>query len=121
MSALPPKADIRTLQTTRPLRARSRHCAPRSADSFRNRKAGRGGPHPASLPSTRQWLVANTTRAEDDITAWRHNTLADHATVIRIGVIMIPMMVAAIPVRTDADTGAKRANLYAYTLRVCRR
>ena len=31
---------------------------------------------------------------------------------------MIPVIVAAVPVRADADTDAKRANLYTYTLRL---
>src|SRR5262245_56051127 len=67
-------------------------------------------------------LVAHSTRLDDEIAAWRPNTLSDQATVTGVRVIIpIPVPVAAIPIRADADARTKRPNLYAYALRVrCR-
>jgi hypothetical protein len=49
-------------------------------------------------------LVSNATRAEYNIAAWRHNTLADHTTFTRIRVVVpIPVMVSVI--RPDAGPG----------------
>ena len=55
-------------------------------------------------------LVAHSTRSDDEIAAWRPNTLTDQATVTGVRVIIpmsVTVAVAAIPIRAGADADAR--------------
>ena len=85
-----------------------------SSSRLKSRKTGHKMACPVSLLHSGHLLVANATRAEDYMAARGHNAFANQAAITRrIRVIVpIPVMVAPIPIWTDA--GTNRANLHAH-------